>query len=144
MKKFITLFAVMLLPAMLFSQNLLTPELLWKLGRVNATGISKDKEYIIYSVSVPDVSQNKNSTKIYRIPINGGTAEEINNADTLVYNNHISPDGKWKISDSDVKIMNVYGSDFYPDLQKVMCRFIIRSCTGIGIHGKMESSVIYF
>src|SRR4029078_6545413 len=116
MKKFITLFIITILPAILFSQNLLTPELLWKLGRVNAIGISKDKQYIIYSVAMPDVTQNKSISKTYRIPVDGGTAEQINNADTLIYNNHISPDGKWKISDSDVKIMNVYGSDFYPDL----------------------------
>ncbi len=118
MKKFILLFIIAFVPAILFSQNSLTPELLWKLGRVNATGISKDKQYIIYSVATPDVEQNKNITKTYRIPVDGGTAEQISNADTLVYNNHISPDGKWRISDSDVKVMNVYGSDFYPGLAK--------------------------
>ncbi len=118
MKKNILLFITALLPALLFSQNLMTPELLWKLGRVNAKGLSKDKQYIIYSVTTPDIDQNKNNTKTYRLPVDGGAAEEINNADTLVYNNHISPDGKWRISDSDVKIMNVYGSDFYPDLTK--------------------------
>ncbi|HVX25417.1 MAG TPA: hypothetical protein VHB70_03690, partial [Parafilimonas sp.] len=112
------LFLTIAVPAILFSQNLLTPELLWKLHRLNAIGISKDKQYIIYSVSTPDVNLNKNITKTYRLPVDGGTAEEITNADTLVYNNHISPDGKWKLSDSDVKIMNVSGSDFYPDLTK--------------------------
>jgi len=117
MKKII-LACFIALPSFLFSQTKLSPELLWKLGRVNAIGISKDKQYIIYSVATPDVDQNKSITKTYRIPVNGGTAEEVNNADTLVYNNHISPDGKWKISDSDVKIMNVYGSDFYPELTK--------------------------
>src|SRR5262249_40602783 len=106
------------LPVVLFSQSVVTPELLWKLGRVSGIGISKDKQYMVYTVGVPDIAQNKIITKTYRIPITGGTAEQIANADTLVHNNHISPDGKWKISDSDVKIMNVYGSDFYPDLTK--------------------------
>ena len=117
MKKFILIF-LMAAPVISFSQTSMTPELLWKLGRVNATGISKDKQYVIYSVSVPDVAQNKSNTKTYRIPVSGGNAELVSNADTLVYNSHISPDGKWKLSDSDVKIMNVYGSDFYPDLTK--------------------------
>ena len=117
MKKTILLLLT-IVPAFCIAQNLMTPELLWKLGRVNAIGISKDKKYIVYSVSTPDVMQNKSSTKPYRIPVAGGTAEQISNADTLVYNNHISADGKWKISDSDVKVMNVYGSDFYPDLTK--------------------------
>ena len=29
------------------AQNLLTPELLWKLGRVSGKGISKDGKYVI-------------------------------------------------------------------------------------------------
>ncbi len=96
----------------------MTPELLWKLRRVNPAGISKDKQYIIYSVGMPDVAQNKNVSQSYRIPLGGGIAEQISNADTMVYNTRVSPDGKWKLSDSDVKIMNVYGSDFYPELTK--------------------------
>ncbi|MBV9963060.1 MAG: S9 family peptidase [Parafilimonas sp.] len=117
MKKFFLAF-LMIIPFFLFSQTTLTPELLWKIGRVNPVGVSRDKRYVIYSVSMPDVTQNKSVTKTYRIPVDGGTAEEINNADTLVYNNHISPDGKWMISDNEVKLMNVYGSDLYPDLAK--------------------------
>ena len=117
MKK--TLLSLLIIaPVFCWAQNVMTPELLWKLGRLNAIGISKDKQYAVYSVSSPDVMQNKSSTKTYRIPVAGGTAVEISNSDTLVYNNHISSDGKWKISDSDVKVMNVYGSDFYPGLTK--------------------------
>src|SRR5436190_5370164 len=112
------LFCLLVVPFISFSQNRMTPELLWQLGRLRAIGLSKDKQYVIYSVALPDVAANKNNTKIYRIPVTGGGAEEINNPDTLVYNSHISPDGKWKISDSEVKIMNVYGSDFYPELTK--------------------------
>jgi dipeptidyl aminopeptidase/acylaminoacyl peptidase len=117
MKKVVCL-ALIALPLFCLAQNVMTPELLWKLGRLNAIGVSKDKKYVVYAVSTPDVSQNKSFTKTYRLPVDGGTPETINNVDTLVYNNHVSPDGKWKISDSDVKIMNVYGSDFYPDLTK--------------------------
>lgn len=117
MKNIILIF-LMAVPVVSFSQTTMSPELLWKLGRVNAIGLSKGKQYIIYSVAVPDVAQNKSYTKKYRIPVNGGNAEEVSNADTLVNDNHISADGKWKISDSDVKLMNVYGSDFYPELTK--------------------------
>lgn len=117
MKKTI-LFLLMIAPFACIAQNKMTPELLWKLGRLNAIGVSKDKKYIVYSVSIPDAAQNKSSTKTYRLPVEGGTAEQVSNTDTLVYSNHISADGKWKISDSEVKIMNVYGSDFYPELTK--------------------------
>ena len=65
-----------------FSQEKMTPELLWKLGRVSALGISKDKKYIVYSVSTPDVDANKSKRRSYIIPVNGGNATEINNADS--------------------------------------------------------------
>src|SRR5690348_8931409 len=117
MKKTLLLL-LMAAPFACIAQNKMTPELLWKLGRLNAVGVSKDKKYVVYTVSTPDVSQNKSSTKTYRMPVAGGAAEEIPSADTIVNNTHISADGKWKISDSDVKVMNVYGSDFYPELIK--------------------------
>ncbi len=117
MKKTILLLLLMA-PLFCLAQNVMTPELLWKLGRLNAIGISKDKKYVVYAVSTPDVATNKSSTKSYRVPIGGGAAEEITNADTLVPNTHVSPDGQWQISAADVKIMNVFGSDFYPELTK--------------------------
>ncbi len=96
----------------------MTPELLWKLGRVSVSGISKDKQFILYDVATPDVSANKSVHKTYRIAINGGNAEEINNKDSFLVNEKISPDGKYIISDSTIKVMNIYGSDFYTDLPK--------------------------
>jgi hypothetical protein len=81
--KRIIFFSLIVLPALTFSQNKITPELLWQLGRVNAIGISKDKKYVVYSVSTPDAAQNKSSSKTYRIPVAGGNAEEINNAYTF-------------------------------------------------------------
>ena len=41
------------------AQNVLSPELLWKLGRVTALGISKDQKNIIYKVATPSVEENK-------------------------------------------------------------------------------------
>ena len=96
----------------------MTPELLWKLGRVSALGVSKDGKYVVYNVSTPDVQSNKSSSKKYLIPVEGGTAVEIDNPDSLLNNNRISPDGKYIISDEEVKIEKITGSDFYPDLSK--------------------------
>ena len=50
------------------AQNKMTPELLWKLGRVAGLGISKDKQYVIYAVNQPDVQGNTSSSKYYKIP----------------------------------------------------------------------------
>ncbi|MEP6513700.1 MAG: prolyl oligopeptidase family serine peptidase [Parafilimonas sp.] len=112
------LFCLMLMPFILQAQNTMTPKLLWKLGRVSAVGITKDKQNIIYKVSTPDVVQNKSISKTYLISISSGNAIEISNADSLVANEHISRDGKYIISNKPVKVLNVYGSDFYSELTK--------------------------
>jgi len=101
-----------------FCQEKMTPELLWKLGRVSALGISKDKKYIVYSVSTPDADANKSKRRSYIIPVDGGNATEINNPDSLLTNEKISPDGKYKISNKEVLIKKIQSADAYPDLKK--------------------------
>ena len=108
----------MLVSVSLFSQNHMTPELLWKLGRVSGSGISKDGKYIVYSVSTPDWEANKSKRKSYIIPINGGDAKEINNPDSMLNDKNISPDGKYIISNKEVKVKKIMGSDQYPELEK--------------------------
>ena len=96
----------------------MTPELLWKLGRVNGIAVTKDKNFIIYSVSTPDVVSNKSVTKTYRMAVNGSVGEVIENYSPLVTDKNISPDGKFVVSSQSVKINKVSGKDFYPDLDK--------------------------
>ncbi len=115
-KRFI--FLLLLAPLFSLAQNTMTPELLWKLGRVSALGISKDGKYIVYSVSTPDVEANKSNRKIYTIPVEGGTPAEITNTDDLLNNKNISPDGKYVLSNKEVKIKKILGSDIYPELPK--------------------------
>ena len=100
------------------AQNLLTPELLWKLGRVSAKGISKDGKYVVFSVGTPDIAENKINSKTYKLPITGGAAELVTNENQLLADTKISPDGKYKISSQDVKIKPVSGSDYYPEFKK--------------------------
>ena len=100
------------------AQNLLTPELLWKLGRISAKGISKDGKYVVFSVGIPDIAQNKINSKTYKVSINGGNAELVTNESELLADDKISPDGKYKISSQDIKVMPVSGSDHYPELKK--------------------------
>ena len=101
-----------------FAQNRMTPELLWKLGRVSGLGISKDGKYVLYSVSTPDADENKSAKKSYAMPLAGGEPMQVSNADSMLKNDKISPDGKYMISSHEVKIKNVTGKDFYPQLQK--------------------------
>ena len=109
---------LLLAPLFVFSQNKMTPELLWKLGRVTGTGISKDGKYIVYSVNTPDWEANKGNRKTYIIPVNGGTPSEISKPDSLLVDKNISPDGKYMLSNKEVKIKKISGSDYYPELTK--------------------------
>jgi dipeptidyl aminopeptidase/acylaminoacyl peptidase len=102
------------------AQQILSPEALWKLGRVSAIGISKDGKSIVYKVATPSVEENKSNSKFYTIPVTGGNAVEIQEIDTkdLVVDKNISPDGRYILSSQEVKTENVLGKDFYPELDK--------------------------
>ena len=117
LKKIFTAF-LLLITLFAFSQPKMTPELLWKLGRVSGMGMSKDGKSVIYSVSIPDWQANKSNRYYYMIPAEGGSPKEIRNPDSLLYDKNISPDGKYMISSKEVKVKKVTGSDFYPDLPK--------------------------
>lgn len=117
-RKFLLLLVGVMVTCFVSAQNVMTPELLWKLGRVSAIGISTDKKYLLYSVSTPDVASNKSARKIYKMPVNGGGGELVLSADSIVRNKNISPDGRYILTHKEVKVKKMLGSDFYPDLDK--------------------------
>lgn len=100
------------------AQNVMSPELLWKLGRLTSLGISKDEKSIIYKVSTPSVEENKSGSKYYSVPVNGGNSVEISDYKSLLADKNVSPDGKYIIYNEEVKIDKVHGKDFYPNLDK--------------------------
>jgi dipeptidyl aminopeptidase/acylaminoacyl peptidase len=100
------------------AQENLSPEMLWKLGRVSGIGISTNKQYLLYSVNIPNIELNKGNSKTYKLSLNGGNPEEISSTDNLIENSKISADGKYMISSDAVKIKNISGADFYPSLTK--------------------------
>jgi dipeptidyl aminopeptidase/acylaminoacyl peptidase len=100
------------------AQQVLSPELLWKLGRVSVLGISKDGKSVVYIVAIPSIEENKSNSKFYTIPVNGGNAIEIKDTKDLVADKNISPDGKYILSSQEVKINKVLGKDIYPNLDK--------------------------
>lgn len=100
------------------AQQVMTPEQLWKLGRVSALGITKDGKNIVYKVSVPNIEENKSASKFYTIPVNGGTATEVTEYKNLLTDKYVSADGKWVLTSNEVKVDKVHGKDFYPELDK--------------------------
>lgn len=114
---------VLLIPLLMMSlttiaQNVMTPELLWKLGRVAPLGISKDGKNVVYKVTTPSVQENKSDTKFYTLPVNGGNPTEVKDTKDLLKDKNSSPDGKYIVYNEEVKMENVHGKDFYPELVK--------------------------
>jgi dipeptidyl aminopeptidase/acylaminoacyl peptidase len=109
---------LLLSSTIVFAQKKMTPELLWKLGRVTGLGISKDGKYVVYSVNTPDWEANKSTKKTYRIPLTGGAAELITKPDSLLSDKNISPGGKYLLSNKEIKIKKITGADNYPELAK--------------------------
>lgn len=98
-------------------QNKLTPEKLWQLGRVSALGLSKDKQYVFFNISIPDVRTNKSRRYLYKVSVNGGEAVEANDADKAsMPNDKVSPNGRYILSSADVPVKSMKGSDIYSDL----------------------------
>ena len=100
------------------AQNVMTPELLWKLGRVTPLGISKDGKNVVYKVVTPSVEENKSNTTFYIQPLSGGNPTEVKDTKEVLKDKNISPDGKHILYNEEVKIEKVLGKDFYPELEK--------------------------
>ncbi|MEI8053917.1 MAG: S9 family peptidase [Bacteroidota bacterium] len=118
MKKSITLLFLLSLGLGIQAQNTMTPELLWKLNRISGLGVSIDKKFVVYNVSTPNVEINKSSSKKFFISIADGKIKSISNPDSLLKDETISPDGKYQLSDASVKIKDIKGEDYYPELSK--------------------------
>ena len=73
---------------------------------------------MIYKVSVPSVEENKSDSKFYSISVNGGFATEIPETKELLTNKNLSPDGKYLLSNKEVKLEKILGKDLYPELEK--------------------------
>ena len=116
--KNVFLFGLVILSLPVASQTKLTPELMWKLGRVTGVGISKDGKSAVYSVSTPNVAENKSASETFVVPVTGGAAIQTFNKDSVTRDKNISPNGKYIIYDKEVKLLNVTGNDLYPELPK--------------------------
>lgn len=96
----------------------MSPELLWKLGRITPLGISTNKKNIIYKVNYPSITENKTETKYYSIPVAGGDSVQIKDPKNILKDKNISPDGKYLLYHEETKLSSVLGTDFYPELEK--------------------------
>jgi len=100
------------------AQGHMTPELLWGLNRVSAVGLTDENSKVVFSVTRYDIEENKKSTNYYSIPLAGGDPVLIDDYGSLVRDPDLSPTGEHILSIKEVKVNNVFGVDFYPDLPR--------------------------
>src|SRR5438067_1772117 len=74
--------------------QLMTPDLLWKLGRVSPEIISADGKNLIYGVSYYNMSDNKGERNLYSIPLDGGPEKQITKTVGSESNVIVAPNGK--------------------------------------------------
>jgi len=100
-----------------YSQSkVMTPEQLIELNRVSAIGLSEDGKQVLYKTLTIDLKTEEQISTIVSVSVNGGNPKSINEAENLITDKNVSPDGKWKLVAEDVKIQKVSGTDYYKDV----------------------------
>lgn len=84
----------MLSAGLSFAQSKLTPETLFKFGRVSEPKVSPDGKNVVYCVTRYDIAENKGSTDLYLISVNGGKALQLTQTAFSESNPRWRPDGK--------------------------------------------------
>ncbi len=93
--------------------DVMTPELLWKLGRVSLETVSPDGKSFIYGVTNYNIDDNKGNRDLYSMTTDGGAKKQLTDMAGSEYGAHYLMDGK-KIGYShngQFHIMNADGTE---------------------------------
>jgi tricorn protease-like protein len=71
----------------------ITPEILWKFGRLGGANVSPDGEIVLFGVTRYDAKTNKSDRSIFSVPVEGGEVKSITNIPGSEYNIRWYPDG---------------------------------------------------
>jgi len=77
MKKHLIILASVMAFNSIQAQQPLTPEKLWELHRVNGIGITPDQQYVLVSVSTPNVKENNFFTGLTHVNLSGVGCPEL-------------------------------------------------------------------
>lgn len=75
------------------ANGILTPEILWKFGRVSDPQLSPDMQTIVYNITHYDIEKNRGFTNIYTIPAKGGNVTRLTGGENSYFNPRWSNDG---------------------------------------------------
>lgn len=74
--------------------GILTPEILWKFGRVSDPQVSPDGSKVIYGVTRYNAKTNERNTDILVVPVEGGESTIVTSLDGDEFNHRWHPDGR--------------------------------------------------
>jgi dipeptidyl aminopeptidase/acylaminoacyl peptidase len=95
MKKVLVILWIVGFTPSLWAQNdRLTPENLWKLGRVSLDAVSPDGQLVVYGVTRYDLRANRGDRDLYLIPAEGGQVKKITAFEGSEFNARWRPDGQ--------------------------------------------------
>ena len=118
MNRFTILVASILMTTTAMGQKVMTPELLWQVKKVSPIGVTKDQKNLIYKVTSTNVKTQEDTSKTFMISLAGGKAAEITDYKTLLADESLNKDQKYKVETEKVKLQKVFGSDYYPEMDK--------------------------
>jgi dipeptidyl aminopeptidase/acylaminoacyl peptidase len=98
------------------AQSVMTPETLWSLGRVSPIGLSDDGQFVVFKVTHPSVEKNSFSSEFFKVSVNGGKAEPVEDPSKLVQSDRISPNGKYIMYSKPLMEQQVKGAARHADL----------------------------
>ncbi|PLW96623.1 MAG: peptidase S9 [Marinilabiliales bacterium] len=94
MKSFLIVLLAVLSLSVAAQKRAMTPEDLWKLGRVSDVQLSPNGKTILYGVTKYDLQANSGNRDLFTIPVKGGAPELITSFNGSEYNGVWRPDGK--------------------------------------------------
>ena len=81
-------------PNLKLTSDVMTPEVLWSLGRLSDIQLSPDQKTLLYGVTYYSKEQNKGNRELYTIGVNGKDEKQLTHTPQGEYNAVWRPDGK--------------------------------------------------
>lgn len=76
------------------ANGILTPEILWKFGRIGSYDICPNNNYMVYNITNYCVEKNAGFTHIYTIPVAGGDPTRLTGGEASYSNPRWTPNGE--------------------------------------------------
>lgn len=75
-------------------KGVMTPEIMWKFGRVNNPSLSPDGKLLTYTITYYNLQENKGTTQLYVVPTEGGDPKKLTDGTGSASNPQWTADGQ--------------------------------------------------